>query len=177
MWLAVADVREVATASVLGTSISISSGSGEQLKLDVTDIEAGVLVEDFWAIVTEELGAGIKALDGEKWVGRIKDMLEQLEEEHPYRPLVTMLEEKSFNLGSQRMMAKKNKVDGIEEETAEEATSHERVYKTLRKNLKVLKSVGFFGAISEHTSLDAIPMVSEQVSTFSRSVLGKGMSR
>ncbi|KAL8982687.1 MAG: hypothetical protein Q9205_002871 [Flavoplaca limonia] len=83
MWLAVADVREFAAASVHGTSSFISSGSGEELKLHVTDIEAGVLVEDFWAIVTEELGAGSKAVAGEEWVGRIKDMLEQLEEEHP----------------------------------------------------------------------------------------------
>ncbi|KAL8837160.1 MAG: hypothetical protein Q9176_005903, partial [Flavoplaca citrina] len=100
MWLAVADVKEVAAASVHGTSSFISSGSGEPLKLHVTDIEAGVLVEDFWAIVTEELGAGIKAVSGEEWVGRIKDMLEQLEEEHPYRPLMAMLEEGSFSLGS-----------------------------------------------------------------------------
>ena len=177
MWLSVADVREVATASVLGTSTFISSGSREQPKLDVTDIEAGVLVEDFWAIVTEELGAGIMAVNGEEWMGRIKDMLEQLEEEHPYRPLMAMLEEGSFGLGSQRVMAKRNKVDGIEEETAEEATSHERVCKAIRKNLKVLKSAGFFIAVSEHSSLDAIPRVSEQVATFTRSVLGKGRSR
>ncbi|KAL8872842.1 MAG: hypothetical protein Q9198_007137 [Flavoplaca austrocitrina] len=100
MWLAVADVREFAAASVHGTSSFISSGSGEQLKLHVTDIEAGVLVGDFWAIVTEELGAGSKAVAGEEWVGRIKDMLEQLEEEHPYRPLMATLEEGSFSLGS-----------------------------------------------------------------------------
>ncbi|KAL8877067.1 MAG: hypothetical protein Q9198_004846 [Flavoplaca austrocitrina] len=177
VWLAVADVREVAAASVLGMSRFFSSGSGEQQKLDVTEIEAGVLVQDFWAIVTEELGARIKAVDGEEWVGRIKDMLEQLEEEHPYRPLVAMLEEGSFGLGSQRVMAKKNRVDGTEEEMAEEATSDERVCKATRKNLKVLKSAGFFGAVSEHTSLDAISGVSEQVATFGRTVLGKGRSR
>ncbi|KAL9022960.1 MAG: hypothetical protein Q9180_008470, partial [Flavoplaca navasiana] len=176
VWLAVADVREVAAASVLGTS-TFSSGSGEQLKLEVTDIEAGVLVEDFWAIVTEELGAVIKAVDVEEWVGRIKDMLEQLAEEHPYRPFMAMLEEGSFGLGSQRVMAKRNQIHGIEEEMAEEAISYERVYKAIRKNLKVLKIAGFFGAVSKHTSLDAIPRVNEQVATFSRSVLGKRMSK
>ncbi|KAL8920065.1 MAG: hypothetical protein Q9172_004650 [Xanthocarpia lactea] len=174
-WLAVADVREVAAASVLGTSTFISSGSEEQLKLDVTDIEAGFLVEDFWAIVTEELGVGIKAVNGEEWVGRMKDTLKQLEEEHPYRPLMAMLPEGSFNLGSQRVMAKRKKVDGIEEETAEGATSCERVCRAIRKNLRVLESVGFFAAISEHGRLDAIPRVSERVATFNRSGLGKGV--
>ena len=133
-------------------------------------------MQDFWAIVAEELGARIKAVDGEEWVERIKDVLEQLEEEHPYRPFVAMLEEGSFALGSRRVMAKGNKVDGIEEEMAEEVILCERVCKAIRKNLKVLKSPRFFGAISERTSLDAIPGVSEQVATFSRSVFGKGMS-
>lgn len=178
VWLAVADVREVAAASVRGTATFIASESGERPKLDVTEIEAGVLVEDFWAIVTEELGAGIKAVDGEEWVGRIKDLLEQLEEEHPYRPLMAMLEEGSFDLGSQRAVAKRNKIDGIEEEEmAEEATSCERVCKAIKKNLKVLKSAGFFDDFSEATSLDAIPRVSEQVTTFRRSVLDRGMSK
>ncbi|KAL9618852.1 MAG: hypothetical protein Q9204_008353, partial [Flavoplaca sp. TL-2023a] len=177
MGLAVADLREVAATSVLGTSTFISSGSGEQLNLEVTDIEAGVLVEDFWAIFTEELGAGIKTVDGEEWVGRIKDILEQLEEEHPYRPLTAMLEEGSFGFGSHGLIAKRNKVDGMEEETIEEATSYERVCKAIRKNLKLLESAGFFGAVSKHTSLDVIRRVSEQGATLTRSVLGKGMSR
>ncbi|KAI4176436.1 MAG: hypothetical protein LQ343_000972 [Gyalolechia ehrenbergii] len=175
-WLAVADVREVAAASVLGTSTFISSGSGGQLKLDVTDIEAGVLVEDFWTIVTEELGAGTKAMDGEEWMGRIKDTLEQVGEEHPYRPLMAMLQERSFNLGSQRVMAKSNKVDRTEEETAEEAKSHERVCKAIRKNLRVLESAGFFAAINEEASFNAIRRVNERVITFRRSGLGRGIN-
>ena len=151
--------------------------------MDITEIEAGILVEDFWAIVTAELGAGgIKAVDGEEWVGRIQDLREQLEEAHPYRPLMAMLEEGSFDLGSPRAgVAKRTKIDGIEEEEegmAEEAISCERVCEAIRKNLQVLKSAGFFDAISEATTgLDAISRVGEQVTTFGRSGFDRGMRR
>ena len=181
VWLAVADVREVAAASVRGPSTTFISpeSPGEPPNLDITEIEAGILVEDFWAIVTAELGAGgIKAVDGEEWVGRIQDLREQLEEAHPYRPLIAMLEEGSFDLGSPRAgVAKRTKIDGIEG-MAEEAISCERVCKAIKKNLQVLKSAGFFDTFSEaSTGLDAIPRVSEQVTTFRRSGFDRGMRR
>ncbi len=110
-------------------------------------------------------------------------MREQLKEAHPYRPLMAMLEEGSFDLGSPRaVVAKRKKIDGIEEEEkgmAEEATSDERVCKAIKKNLQVLKSAGFFDAGGEATTgLDAmIPRVSEQVITFRRSGFERGMRR
>ena len=96
---------------------------------------------------------------------------------------MAMLEEGSFDLGSPRaVVATRKKIDGIEEEEeegmAEEAISCERVCKAIRKNLQVLKSAGFFDAGSEATaSLDAIPRVGGQVTTFSRSGFDRGMSK
>ncbi|KAL8784387.1 MAG: hypothetical protein Q9213_003987 [Squamulea squamosa] len=171
-WLAVADVEEVAAANVLGTSTFNSSGSREQLELNVKDIGTGILVEDFWTIVTEELGAGTKAIDGEEWIGRIRDTLEQVGNEHSYRPFMAMLQEGNFNLGSQRVMAMRNKVDRIEEETVRGTTSYERVCRAIRKNVKVLENAGFFVNSSEKAT---IRKVNERVTTFSRSRLGKGI--
>ena len=130
-WLAVADVREIAS-SIIATS-SRAEDKIHQLKL--VNIEAGVTVDDFWAIVTAELGStiAIRPMRGEDWVLAIRALLEHAKDDHPYRPLEAMLQESSYSLGSPNVA---------------KAQSHSNVCRAIRKNMQTLLDAGFF-AVTE----------------------------
>lgn len=128
-WLAVADTSEVA-ASIIVSSSRAETGTPQ---LRVVDIEAGVTVDDFWALVTEELGSEIVVMPmkGEDWVLAIRGLLEYAEDDHPYRPLEAMLQKSSYSLGSPNVA---------------KAQSQNHVCRAIRKNIRMLLDTGFFAA-------------------------------
>lgn len=126
-WLAVADVSAVA-ASII---VSSSRTETRTQRFRIVSIEAGVTVDDFWAIVTAELGStiAVKPMKGEDWVLAIRGLLEDAEDDHPYRPLEAMLQESSYGLGSPNVA---------------NYQSHTNVRRAIRKNIRTLLDAGFF---------------------------------
>lgn len=153
-WLAVADVRETATRTVKSRPELGSRG------LNIVNIDAGVTVQDFWSVVTEELGINLQPISGEDWVSAIKKVLEHARDDHPYGPLMAMLQGSTFSLGADGVVA---------------AKSHPRVCRAIRKNMETLLRTGFLpvkrSGGEESTSLSDMTM---QDSTFSRSGVVKG---
>lgn len=158
-WLAVADVKEVAASIIASSSRTDSRNQGFRM----VDIEAGVTVDDFWAIVTAELGSmmTIKPMKGEDWVLAIRALLEHAKDDHPYRPLEAMLQESSYSLGSPNVA---------------KAQSHINVCRAIRKNIRTLLDLGFFAASGEQEGKshheNVLPSA-WQTTTFSRSGVHK----
>ena len=133
-WLSVADVSEVAASIILPSSKAAEIGTRH---FEMVNIESGVTVNDFWAIVTEELSSEttIKPAKGEEWVRAIKDLLTGAKFDHPYRPLEAMLqEESSYSLGSPNVT---------------KAQSYTHVCRAIRENIQTLLDAGFFAVSSE----------------------------
>ena len=157
-WLAVADVNEVAACII---ALSWRADTRTQ-QLAMVDIEAGLTVDDFWAIVTSELGSmiAVKPMKGENWVLAVRGLLEYAKEDHPYRPLEAMLQESSYSLGSPNVA---------------NAESHANVCRAVRKNMRTLLDAGFFAvsnALGEHEEKSNFrqPLPSVwRATTFSRS--------
>ena len=157
-WLAVADVNEVA-ASII---VSSSRAETRTQRFRMVVIEAGVTVDDFWAIVTAELGSiiAVKPMKGEDWVLAIRALLEYAKDDHPYRPLEAMLQESSYSLGSPNVA---------------KAQSHTNVCRAIRKNIQSLLDAGFFavsnasGEQEDKSHLGQFLPSVWQTTTFSRS--------
>ena len=162
-WLAVADVREVAASIIASSSRAETRTQGFRM----VDIEAGVTVDDFWAIVTSELGSMIvvKAMNGEDWVLAVRALLEYAKDDHPYRPLEAMLQESSYSLGSPNVV---------------KAQSHTNVCRAIRKNIRTLLDSGFFavadasGEQKQTSHLERSSPSAWQTTTFSRSGVHRG---
>ena len=162
-WLAVADVKEVAAVIIASSSRAETRTQGFKM----VDIEAGVTVDDFWAIVTAELGSmmTVKPMKGEDWVLAIRALLEHAKDDHPYRPLEAMLQETSYSLGSPNVA---------------KARSHINVCRAIRKNIRTLLDLGFFAVANasseqvEKSHLESPLPSAWQTTTFSRSGVHRG---
>ena len=160
-WLALADIQEIAAACFPpAPALQVDQ------KLEIVDIEAGITVQDFWSVVTETLDSPLQPMKGEDWVDAVKELLAHEGDEHPYRPLMAMLQESSFSLGTSQ------------DSSVEMPKSHERVRRAVRKNLSTLVEAGFFSTGGPNREgkevLDQEKLMPKPVATFGRSGISKG---
>jgi hypothetical protein len=152
-WLSVTSVEEVAT-SIIDSTLS----PGQQTS-KVWDIDTGLVVGEFWAIVGEELGGRLKPMNGKEWIIAVKSFLENAGENHAFQPLMAMFQEPTFSLGSPASVS---------------AKSDPSTFPALRKNLRTLLSTGYLW-VEEQSKDSRFPrgLVPESGTLFSRSSMMK----
>ena len=128
-WLFVSDVDRVASAVVEACSSS-AINRVEDCDAKIVKILDGILVQDFWRLVGEELGCKIQALAPDAWMERIYRDVESRSEKHPLWPLLYTLEKGNGLIGTL--------VDHHRKITFDRS----RVIVALRKNIGYLKSNG-----------------------------------
>lgn len=97
-WLFVSDVDRVATAvSDCCRSVTepVQSRSAKVVK-----ILDGLVVSDFWSVVSHELGYEISPLGADSWMKRIYKEIDTNAEKHPLWPLLQTVEEGQGKLGA-----------------------------------------------------------------------------
>ena len=97
-WLFVSDVDRVATAvsdCCRSTTDPVQSRSAQVVK-----ILDGIIVSDFWAVLSHELGCEIRPLSSDAWTKRIYKEIDDKLEKHPLWPLLQTVEEGQGKLGA-----------------------------------------------------------------------------
>ena len=97
-WLFVSDVDRVATA-VLDCCFS-SAEPAPFRSARVVKILDGLVVSDFWGVLSHELGYTIRPLSSESWTKRIYGEIDKQGEKHPLWPLLQTVEEGQGKLGA-----------------------------------------------------------------------------
>ena len=135
-WLFVSDVDRVAFAVVEACSFSATNGV-DDCDAKIVKILDGILVQDFWRLVEEELGCKIQALASDVWMERIHRDVESRSEKHPLWPLLYTLEKSNGLIGT------------LFDHHSKIAFDRPRVSVALKKNIGYLKSKGAFQAPKE----------------------------
>ena len=97
-WLFVSDVDRVATAvsdCCCSTTDPVQSRGAKVVK-----ILDGLVVSEFWGVVSHELGYNIRPLGSDSWTKRIYKEIETKNEKHPLWPLLQTVEEGQGKLGA-----------------------------------------------------------------------------
>ena len=97
-WLFVSDVDRVATAvsdCCCSTTDPVHSRGAKVVK-----ILDGLVVSDFWGVLSHELGYTIRPLSSDSWMERIYKEIETKNEKHPLWPLLETVEEGQGKLGA-----------------------------------------------------------------------------
>ena len=97
-WLFVSDVDRVATAvsdCCCSTTYPVQSRGAKVVK-----ILDGLVVSEFWGVVSHELGYKIRPLGSDSWTKRIYKEIETKSEKHPLWPLLQTVEEGQGKLGA-----------------------------------------------------------------------------
>ena len=97
-WLFVSDVDRVAAAvsdCCCSTKDPVQSRGAKVVK-----IFDGLVVSDFWGVVSHELGYEIRPLSSDSWTKRIYKEIESKNEKHPLWPLLQTVEEGQGKLGA-----------------------------------------------------------------------------
>lgn len=97
-WLFVSDVDRVATAvsdCCCSTTDPVQSRSAKVVK-----ILDGLVVSDFWSVLSHELGYTIRPLSSDSWTKRIYKEIDTKAEKHPLWPLLQTVEEGQGKLGA-----------------------------------------------------------------------------
>ncbi len=128
-WLFVSDVDRVATAvsdCCYSTMDPVRSRSAKVVK-----ILDGLVVSDFWDVLSHELGYKIRPLSSDSWTKRIYKEIETKDQKHPLWPLLQTVEEGQGKLGAPCDPRATVKIDEW------------RVKGAVKKSVEYLSGIGF----------------------------------
>lgn len=97
-WLFVSDVDRVATA--VSDCCCSTTGPVQSRSAKVVKILDGIVVSDFWAVLSHELGYKIRPLSSDSWTKRIYKEIDNKMEKHLLWPLLQTVEEGQGKLGA-----------------------------------------------------------------------------
>lgn len=125
-WLSVSSSDRVAQAVIA----SCLDESREQM----VNISDGIMLRDFWEVVNETLGIGMRALSYDHWIDEIQKEVEIKREKHPLWPVMYMLHKD--------VMASMKPSSEVPE------VSKKEMKKAVQKNVEYLARIGFFPGLS-----------------------------
>lgn len=97
-WLFVSDVDRVATA--VSDCCCSTTGPVQSRSAKVVKILDGIIVSDFWGVLSHELGYKIRPLSSDSWTKRIYKEIDIKMEKHLLWPLLQTVEEGQGKLGA-----------------------------------------------------------------------------
>ncbi|KAL4772861.1 hypothetical protein BDW60DRAFT_206626 [Aspergillus nidulans var. acristatus] len=125
LWLAVADVEEVATRILASTF----AASGESPSVD--NVETGTTVSHFWELIKVQTGMKLTPMSAEDWKQAAQDFAASRESKQAFLPVLAMLQDPQMEFGVQRPANGK---------------SLSNVNAAIRSNIKTLIETGFLGS-------------------------------
>lgn len=124
-WLFISDVDQV--AATVSDCCNVDSHSTLIKILD------GLTLQDFWDVLTQDLGYNVRPLDGEAWMQALQEDIKAKKEQHRLWPLVDTLDRGGGILGSAKVLRKTGGLGMLL-----------RARAAIRSNIQHLTRIGFF---------------------------------